>query len=486
MKPKVLAIALAAAALLCQGSDDVQQRLAGRAFGDTPLMRDLEELFDRVGGRPTGWPAGERAIDWAAGKFKQIGVDNVATESFPVPKAWMPLAAEAECLSPERFAIRLATAPHTESTRGTMEAPLVDAGEGTPDAFAKLGAKAHGAIALVSSREMKTLDDLFTEYTKSPAMVDAARKAGVAGILLQSTRPHGLLYRHPLAMANEPYAPPAAVVSREQAGRLARLAAAGEVRLRLRLQNRTGGTFESRHVVAEIRGREHPDEVVLLGAHLDSWDLGTGADDNGVNAAMVIDVARAMHALQLRPRRSIRFVLFTGEEQGMWGSVGYVARHAKQMDKHIAAVVFDIGSGRTAGFFLNGRADLRAPLEKALAGVGGLELTENLPDAIDGTDNLDFLLSGVPNLVANQDAAPYLPSYHAESDTYDQVNAREAKANSAIASALVWWLAENPERFGRRLTREEVMKLVTDTKLDAQMKMFAQWDDFVAGKRGVP
>ena len=186
-----------------------------------------------------------------------------------------------------------------------------------------------------------------------------------------------------------------------------------------------------------------------------------------------------------KPRRTIRFVLFTGEEQGMWGSVGYVARHAREMDKHVAAVVFDIGSGRTNGFFLNGREDLRPTLEKALAGMRGFELTDNPVDGIDGTDNLDFLLSGVPNLVANQDAAPYLPNYHAESDTFDKVNERELKANTALASGLTWWLAENPERFGRRLNREEVMKLLVDTKLDAQMKAFAQWDDFVAGKRGV-
>src|ERR1051326_9003324 len=170
---------------------------------------------------------------------------------------------------------------------------------------------------------MKSLDDLFAEYFKSGPMVAAARKAGVAALLLQSTGPHGLLYRHPLALADAPYALPAAVVSREQAGRLARLAAHGDVRVRLRLANKTGGPFQSRNVVAEIKGRERPDEIVLLGAHLDSWDLGTGADDNGANAALVIDAARAIHELKLKPRRTIRFVLFTGEEQGMWGSVGY-------------------------------------------------------------------------------------------------------------------------------------------------------------------
>jgi carboxypeptidase Q len=103
----------------------------------------------------------------------------------------------------------------------------------------------------------------------------------------------------------------------------------------------------------------------------------------------------------LKPRRTIRFVLFTGEEQGMWGSAGYVLRHAAELDKHHAVVVFDMGTGWTSGFFLNGREDLRKPLDQALAGVAGRESSENPIDGIDGTDNFDFLLSGVPNLVAN-------------------------------------------------------------------------------------
>ena len=476
---------LTIAALLCRAGDDAQQRLAGRAFSDTPILQDLHELCDGIGGRPTGSPACERAIEWAAAKFKAAGADSVATEAFTVPKSWVPEAAEAECIAPERFPLRIAAAPYSGSTPGAIEARIVDAGEGTPEAFAKLGASARGAVALVSSREMKTLDDLFAEYMKSPSMMQAARQAGVAALLVQSTRPHGLLYRHPLAMANEAITVPAAMLSREQAGRLARLAAHGEVRIRIRLTNKTGGAYESRNVIAEIKGRERPDEIVLLGAHLDSWDLGTGAEDNGANSVMVIEAARAMHALGLKPRRTIRFVLFTGEEQGMWGSAGYVHRHAAEMDRHNAIVVFDVGTGRTTGFFLNGREDLRRPLDHALAGIAGLEAADNPIDGIDGTDNFDFLLSGVPNLVANQDAAPYLPPYHAESDTVDRVNTRELRANTAIASSLVWWLAEDPERFGRRLSRDEVRKLITDTKLDTQMKAFGQWDDFQSGKRGV-
>ncbi|HTP35857.1 MAG TPA: M20/M25/M40 family metallo-hydrolase [Candidatus Acidoferrales bacterium] len=485
MRTRFLLVTAACGVLLAQTADDVQQHLVGRAFTGTAILEDLHELCDGIGGRPTGSPACNRAIDWAVAKFRAAGADSVVTETFTVPKLWLPEAAEAECMAPERFVLRVAAAPHSDSTNGPIEARLVDAGEGSPDAFAKLGASTRGAIALVMSREMRTFDDLFAEYTKSGPMLEAARKAGVAALLLQSTRPHGLLYRHPLANANQAYALPAAIISREQAGRLARLAAHGDVRVHLRLTNKTGSAYESRNVVAEIAGLERPEEIVLLGAHLDSWDLGTGAEDNGANSALVIDVLRGMKALGLKPRRTIRFVLFTGEEQGMFGSAGYVLRHATEMDRHNAVVIFDIGTGRTSGFLLNGREELRAPLEKALAGVAGLDAKENPVDGLDGTDNFDFLLSGVPNLVANQDAAPYLPQYHAESDTVDRVNARELRANTALASALVWWLAEDSERFGRRQTRDEVMKLLIETRLDSQMKAFGQWEDFQGGRRGV-
>jgi Zn-dependent M28 family amino/carboxypeptidase len=223
---------------------------------------------------------------------------------------------------------------------------------------------------------------------------------------------------------------------------------------------------------------------VLLGGHLDAWDLGTGANDNGVNVALIIDVARGMKALGLAPRRTVRFVLFNAEEQGMWGSAGYVKRHAAELDGHAAVVIFDIGSGRTAGFFLNGREELRAPLDRALSAVQGLEAGAHVAEAVDGTDNFDFLLSGVPNLVAAQDWGPYLPDYHAESDTYDKVDAREARANAAIASAVVYGLAEAVERPAPRQTRAEVDKLLVDTKLVDQMKAFGQWEDWVAGRRG--
>jgi len=449
------------------------------------MMDDLRELCDRIGGRPTGSPACERAIDWAVKKFREAGIESVTAESFSVPVRWLPVSAEAGAIAPEKFSLRIAAAPMSPSTQGTIEARLVDVGDATPEDFARLEGAAKGAIVLVHSREMRTFDDLFAEYMRNAGLIDAMRKYHPAAMLLESTRPRGLLYRHPISL-EESYAPvPTAVVAREQAERLARLAEHENVRIRLSLQNRTGGAYESRNVVAEIRGREKPDEIVLIGAHLDSWDLGTGAEDNGVNAAMILDIARAFHQLGLRPRRTVRFVLFTGEEQGLYGSEGYVARHRAELDGHVMVTVFDTGSGRLTGFYLNGREELRKPLNDVLAPVGSFGATEHVADAIDGTDNFDFLISGVPNLVGIQDPIPYLPDYHAESDTVDRVNVREQGITEAIASALVWGFAESPQRPAPRQNREQVMKLVIDTKLDQLMKPFGQWEDFQAGKRGL-
>jgi len=462
------------------------QLLAGHELGATPLLNDLGELCDGIGGRLTGSKACDRAVDWAAARFRAAGVDAVWTEPYTISKSWVGGEDRAECLTPAQFPVRVASAPGTAPTPGgrPLEAPLVNAGDGSAEAFERLGERARGAIALVLSPEMKTEADLFAEYERDGTLLAAAQRAGVAALLLQSTHARLLLYRHPLSMGADIIPVPAAIVAREHAARLARLAEHGEVRVRLNLPSRVDGPVEARNVVAEIRGREKPQEIVLFGAHLDSWDLGTGAEDDGVNAVMLIDIARAFHALNLRPRRTLRFVLFTGEEQGMLGSAAYVIRHAAEMGRHVAMVAFDTGSGRLQGFYLNGREDLRKPLDAALAPVAGLNVSDHTVEAIDGTDNFDFLLSGVPNLVGRQEWAPYLPNYHAESDVYDVVNGHQARLNAGIAAALAWELADRPEALGPRQTRAEVEKLLHDNKLDEQMKGLGQWQDWVDGKRG--
>ena len=461
--------------------------LAERERGPTPMLDDLRELCDDIGGRPTGSKACDRAVDWAVARFRAAGVESTWTETYTVPGSWVGGADSAECLSPAKFPIRVAASPFTVPTPGgqPLEAPLVNAGEGDAESFAQFGDKARGAIALVLSREMRTADDLFAEYGRDGPMLAAAQRAAVAGLLVQSAQHGVLLYRHPVGWGGQSFPLPVAIAARVQAARLARLSEHEQVRVRLDLPSRVGGPYQARNVVAEIRGRERPEEIVLIGAHLDSWDLGTGAEDNGVNATMVIDIARSFKALELAPRRTVRFALFTGEEQGMFGSEAYVLRHAAEMGRHVAMITFDTGSGHTRGFYLNGREDLRRPIDEALAAVPGLQAADDSLEAIDGTDNFDFLLSGVPNLIARQEWDPYLPNYHAETDVYESVNTQEAKNNAALAAVLVWGLAESPQRPAPRQSRGQVGKLLHNARLDEQMKSLGQWDEWLAGKRGV-
>ena len=483
----VLVVTLASAPLGAAAPPaDPRAALKHRAEGDTPLIADTFELCDRVGGRITGTPAMDRAVQWGTEKLKSVGVDSVDTESFTVPFLWMPGTVEVAVTAPESFPVRAVAAPGTASSQGPIEAKLVDVGLGLAGDWAKLGTATSGAVALVHTKEMKTFDDLFDEYMRAGPLIRAATQAQVRALIIQSTRPRGLLYQHPMIFGRSPGALPVVLVSREQADRVAWLADRTEVRIRMDVVNRIGPMFDALNVVGEIRGKEKPEEVVVLGAHLDSWALGTGAEDNGVNVALVIDVARAFKELGLQPRRTVRFILFAGEEQGMWGSAGYVERHKAELDRHAGVVIFDVGSGRTRGFYVSGRPELRPVLAKALSIYSGMGPAAHSLDGVDGTDNFDFLLSGVPSFVADQDPAPYLPDYHAESDVPDRVNVKEARRNAGLAATLVWSLANSPAAIPKRQTREQVDALLVKTKLVEQMQGFDQWEDWKAGRRGFP
>jgi Zn-dependent M28 family amino/carboxypeptidase len=166
---------------------------------------------------------------------------------------------------------------------------------------------------------------------------------------------------------------PQLIVGREDGLRIARLLTQGrKVYASLLIPNKVGNPFNTSNVVAEIRGSENPNEFVVLGAHLDSWELGTGALDNGCNAAMVIDALRAMRAAGVRPRRTIRFVLFSGEEEGLLGSRAYTVQHGNELNNALAAIIFDSGSGRLTGFTLSGRKDLAGPVRDIIAPLKSL------------------------------------------------------------------------------------------------------------------
>jgi hypothetical protein len=459
--------------------------IASEVLSDRSRMEeDLRLLCDEVGGRPTGSMAYGAALQWGVDAFRRAKVDTVALESYDAPARWEPIGAEAEVISPFRFPLRVVSFANAPSTREKIKAPLVDAGSGKRADFERLGRRARGAIALVRTKPMLSFEDLFAEYLAGPEMVEAADASGVAAILFMSTRPRDLLYRHTTTFDGTLISIPIGMVAREQGLRLGRLLDKGEqLVLSLEIENRTGGPWQPQNVVAEIRGRELPDEVVLLGAHLDSWDLGTGALDNGVNCALVVEIARAI-AAGTRPKRTVRFVLFTGEENGLLGSRGYVAAHRAEMDRYDAVMIHDIGDGKILGYFTDGRPDLHPALSRVLAPVKGWGAAGLNDEAILGTDNFDFLLEGVPNLIANQETARYLPDYHAESDTLDKVDMKQARRNAAIAAVAVSGIANAPARIGKRQSRTEIEQVLAKSGIADQMKTYGLWADWESGKRG--
>jgi carboxypeptidase Q len=490
IKTNPLAPAQGSAAAGCTATDasscaQAAAKILPLVMGPSPIEENLRRLTDEIGGRVTGTPEMAKAVEWGVAAFRAAGV-NVHTEKYTLRVTWSEGDTRLELLAPVKFPVRLKAEGWSPATPvGGIEASIVDVGYGNEDDFANAGASKN-AILLVHTDIGSTWADLFNEYLRPPGIIDRALKNGAAAILWMGARERLLLYRHTNSLAGEIDKIPQAVVAREDAMRLARTIAAypGKVRARFDLPNKIGGPAEQENVVGEIRGYEKPDEVVILGAHLDSWELGTGALDNGCNAALVIEAARAIKATGLLPRRTIRFVLFSGEEQGTIGSFEYVKAHRAELDKIRAMITFDAGIGRVTGYSLGGRRDIEAGVREVLKPLESWDANAHTYDASFGTDNFDFLLEGVPTLVANQEEANYLPNYHAASDTLDKVDIRELKLHTALAALTAWGIADRTEPLGKRLTRPEIELQMKETSLDQQMKQLGYWDAWQSGARG--
>jgi carboxypeptidase Q len=478
----VIAISL----LFCSHAlaQDRSDALFNSALKESTLEKQLRVLTDEIGGRVPGTAAMDRAVDWGLGAFKEVGGENVHSETFTIPQSWQEGNTQFQIVAPMQFTVRAVSFGWSPPIAALLKTRVIYVGEGKPEDFANVG-EVNGAIVVAKTDVLNTLDDLFAEYMKAPGVIDLAVKGKAAAVAFLASREHDILYRHIHAQNGRADVLPILVIAREDGERIARLQEAGQkLEGSLLMPNKIGGPIKAANVVAELRGSERPEEFVVLGAHLDSWDLGTGALDNGCNAALVIDALRAIRESGLKPKRSIRFILFSGEEQGMLGSKAYVSQHRDEMDRSVAAVIFDEGTGKTTGYSLGGRTDAEAGMKNLMAPLARWNATQLTTDAFWGTDNLDFLLEGVPTLVANQEAANYLVNYHATSDTFDKVDLKQLKNHVAIAAWTVFALADAADRLAPRQTRAQVQELMKRTGLEDQIKLFGGWDEWEKGTRG--
>ncbi|HLX86326.1 MAG TPA: M20/M25/M40 family metallo-hydrolase [Terriglobales bacterium] len=469
-----------------KNKDNDADRLIAEALKPSTLETNLRRLSDEVGGRVPGTPAFQRAVDWGVAAFKDAGADSVHTEEFEIQQSWAEGATEmtASLSSGMTFRVGAVSVAWAPALASAKHVPIVDVGEGSVAEFAKVGDIA-GRLVLVHTKVLATWQDLFGEYERAPAIVALAVKGKAKAVAFMATRDHRILFRHTNSVNGEIDALPQLIVAREDAERIARLLAAAQpVWADLSIPNKIGPALKTWNVVAEIRGREKPDEFVVLGAHLDSWDLGTGALDDGCNAALVIDALRAIKASGLKPRRSIRFILFSGEEQGLIGSRIYANTHRAELDKAAGVVIFDSGTGKITAYSTGGRKDIIPAAGSMLSPVQQFSAAKAVSTAESGSDHFDFMLEGVPTFVVDQEEANYMENYHASTDTFDKVDFPQLKKNVAAATVLTFALANAEDRVGPRLGHAEIEKMLHETHLDEEMKGMGMWDEWVTGKRG--
>lgn len=472
----LLAAAPAGVARAEAGRKERIAAVTGEVMAGSWIRENLRRLCDEIGGRVTGTPAGKRARDFSEGLFASCGLSAVGQEPFEFT-GWTGEVLECSVVSPRRYPLGAVSLAFTPSTpRGGLEAEVVDAGYGSPEELGSLGEAVRGKFALVLSGRPPG-----GRWMHRSEVMAAVAGAGAAGLLYESGR-DGRLPMTGMCWFGGMSPIPGVGVSKEDGEALRRMLSRGErVTLRLVCQGSVAPAA-SANVVAEIPGTG--DEFVVVGAHLDSWDNGQGAVDNGTGTAVVVEAARAIAASGIRPAASIRFVLFMGEETGLDGSRAWVERHRGELPRCRAMINCDM-EGTPLGLRVMGHEQARPWFEELLADLDAFELSEGISTraSLYG-DHHHFLLSGVPVIMpvsrVENDAAQW---YHTAADTYDKLAFRPLNLDAAFLAAVVLELASTEERVLPFLDREGVAGLVERYGLGGAIGIWGGWD-FESGERG--
>jgi carboxypeptidase Q len=462
------------------GTKPALARIAGEGMMDSHAYQYLTELSDDIGARVTSSPAARKAVDWGVAKMKSIGLENVHTEKWSMWKGWTRGTAQAQLLSPITHTLTVDAMGWTGSTPpGGAEGEVVTANLFDLDTEFKNTSRFRGKIVMMKpeGEPKKNFWLIFAQYGD---FLNALRKAGAIAVIggQGGFKAEGMHLTHTgiLGFA-EDFSLPVVDMAMEDQGQLERFLAAGKtVRIHLDVQNKfTDGPVESANVIGEIAGREHPEEIVVVGAHLDSWDLSEGATDNGTGSTSVLGAAEAIVKSGQRPRRTIRFILFTGEEQGLLGSLAYVKQHANEMKNHIGAVVLDTGQGPVKEFQLGGRDDLLQlfqPFADSLAEIRDIKVSDKLEF---GTDTGPFILAGLPGINLDQDSPDYKYTNHSAADALEEVKPDILAQNATVMALTAYWLADRPERFASPWPAERTAKMLRQKGNYEMLKGFNLW-----------
>ncbi len=446
------------------------------------LKANLQYLADHIGPRLTGSPQLDQASHWTMERFKELGLANAKLEPWTIANSWTRGPATGQIISPTRHVLTLETAGWSAGTKGTLRGPVIGIAAEKPEDLQQYKGKLKGAIVVVG-RATETIspgNPLLTPWgeetipvarpksdDRKPFDYDAYRKLrqaqtkffaeeGVGAVLRGSEKWYGLLN---MGTAGREYGPsqiPTAYMTRENYTLLWRLLEAGAVEAEVNIESSfSGKPVEVYNTVAEIAGTEKPDEVVIVGGHLDSWDLGTGATDNGTGSMVVLETARALQKLGVKPKRTIRFVLFTGEEQGLNGSKAYVKAHQNELGKISGVLVHDSGTGKVLTIGLMANYNVRETIDRALyplaKSVGFAEPTLRTEG---GTDHVPFDGAGVPGFWCVQEGVDYDKTHHSQADTLDRVRWDDLTEGAQVLAVFAYNVAQLPEMLPRKPAKQ--------------------------------
>ena len=462
------------------GTKPALVKIAGEGMMDSHAFQYLTELSDDIGSRVTGTPAERKAEEWGLAKMKAIGLENVHTEKYQLWRGWTRGMAQGELLEPIRRPLHVDAMGWTGSTpAGGAEGEVVTANLFDIDEEVKNASRLSGKVVLViiegaPKKNEESLFAIFGDFLK------AAGTAGAVAVIggQAGSKASGMNLTHTGILGfDADFSIPVLSMTAEDQGQLERYVESGKkVLVRFNVQNTfSNGPAESANVVGEIRGRESPEQVLVVGAHLDSWDLSEGTTDNGTGSASVLGSADAIVRSGMRPRRTIRFVLFTGEEEGLDGSFAYMKQHQSEIANHLGNLVLDDGQGPVKEFMLGGRDDLVAsfrPFAQSLGSIGKIPVNDKVES---GTDTLPFSMAGLPGINMNQDSPDYKYTHHSSADALEAVKPEVLAQNAMLMALTAYWIADRPERFASPWPAEKTAKMLRAQHQYEMLNAFHIW-----------
>jgi carboxypeptidase Q len=472
---------------------------------NSEVMAILQYLSDHIGPRLTGSENMQRASEWTAQKMKEYGLVNVSLEPFTIPRGWQRGHVEMTMLEPFEHPIEAASMGWTPGTRGTVKGAVVLFDPQSEAEMQSFKGKLRGAIVLrgapanVNQHFPKPNGtDEIGERTQPQEdwrskLNDFMHREGVAAILRDSGKPHQLLNMTGSWGASNPL--PTLFITNEDYSRFYRLIKEGVTpKARLRVEARfTKGPVTVYNTVGDIQGSEKPDEYVICGGHLDSWDLGTGTTDNGTGSSVTLEAARILAKLGLKPKRTIRFVLFCGEEQGLHGSQAYVQAHKDELAKISGVFVHDTGTGRVNGIGLHGSGHLQPMFEMELAALKDLGVERYSNFLMGGTDHASYYAAGVPGFWYMQESADYNLTHHSQSDTYDKALKDDLIQGATAMAICVYNVAQLPDLLPRKAElvstkykKDEATPAKVETPGTPDDGISGEWKGKVTGPAPVP